>query len=171
MAYSQSIRRAQIPNTCELCEATTEIKWTCRQCQTFMCDKCKEMHLKVQTSIEHKILDIKSSGGLIDVQPTVICMNNIRCQIHKSKFSCMFCRTCDVLVCSNCISCSHKKHYLESIDQVCMEKIEKLKVIRDKISQNVVRCASENKFLEKMFSCGILFLWTPLKTLMRENKK
>jgi hypothetical protein len=30
-----------------------------------------------------------------------------------------------------------------------MEKIEQLKVIRDKISQNVVRCASENKFLEK----------------------
>ena len=65
MAYSQSMRRAQTPKTCELCEATTEIKWTCRQCQNFMCDKCKEIHLKVQTSIEHEILDIKSSGGLI----------------------------------------------------------------------------------------------------------
>jgi hypothetical protein len=52
MAYSQSMRRAQTPKTCELCEATTEIKWTCRQCQTFMCDKCKKIHLKVQTSIE-----------------------------------------------------------------------------------------------------------------------
>jgi hypothetical protein len=30
-----------------------------------------------------------------------------------------------------------------------MEKIEQLKVIRDKISQNVVRCETENKFLEK----------------------
>jgi hypothetical protein len=53
-----------------------------------MCDKCKEIHLKVQTTIEHEILDIKSSGGLIDVQLTVICTDNIRCQIHKSKFSC-----------------------------------------------------------------------------------
>ena len=149
MAYSQSIRRAQTPKTCELCEATTEIKWTCRQCQTFMCDKCKKIHLKVQTSIEHEIRDIKSSGGLIDVQPTVICTDNIRCQIHKSKLSFMFCRTCDVLVCSNCISSSHKRHDLESIDQVCMEKIEQLKVIREKISQNVVRCQTENKFLEK----------------------
>jgi myo-inositol-1-phosphate synthase len=30
-----------------------------------------------------------------------------------------------------------------------MEKIEQLKVIREKISQNVVRCQTENKFLEK----------------------
>jgi len=52
-------------------------------------------------------------------------------------------------VCSNCISSSHKKRDLESIDQVCMEKMEKLKAIRDKISQNLVRCESENKDLEK----------------------
>jgi hypothetical protein len=43
----------------------------------------------------------------------------------------------------------HKKHDLESIDEVCMEKIEKLKVIRDKISQNLLRSESENKHLEK----------------------
>ena len=84
-----------------------------------------------------------------NINRAVICTDNIRCQIHKSKLSFMFCRTCDVLVCSNCISSSHKRHDLESIDQVCMEKIEQLKVIREKISQNVVRCASENKFLEK----------------------
>ena len=149
MTKNQSIRRAQTPKTYELCEATTEIKWTCRQCQTFMCDKCKKIHLKVQTSIEHEILDIKSSGGLIDNQSTVICTDNIPCQIHKSKFSCMFCRTCDLFVCSNCISSSHKKHDLESIDEVCMDKIEKFKAIRDKISQNLVRCESENKDLEK----------------------
>jgi hypothetical protein len=52
-------------------------------------------------------------------------------------------------VCSNCISSSHNKHDLEFIDQACTEKIEKLKVIRDNISQNLVLCESENKDLEK----------------------
>ena len=61
----------------------------------------------------------------------------------------MFCQTCDVLVCSNCISSSHKKHDLELIGQVCIEMIEKIKEIRDKISQYLVRCESENKDLEK----------------------
>ena len=147
MAFSQSMRKAQAPKSCELCLTDTNIKWRCQNC--YMCEKCKNIHQRVQTTIEHKIIDIKTCGGVVDIQPTVICTDNIPCQIHKSKFSCMICQTCDVLVCSNCISSSHKKHDLEPIDQVCMEKIEKLEEIEDKISQNLVRCESENKDLEK----------------------
>ena len=149
MAFSQSIQKAQAPKTCELCLTDTNIKWRCQNCQSYMCEKCKNIHQRVQTTIEHKIIEIKTCGGLVDVQPTVICTDNIPCQIHKSKLCFMFCRSCDVLVCSNCISSSHKKHDLEPIDQVCMEKIEKLEEIEDKISQNLVRCESENKDLEK----------------------
>ena len=114
-----------------------------------MCDQCNNIHQRVQTTIGHTIIDVKTSGGVVDIHPTVICTDNIPCQIHKNKLNFMFCRTCDVLVCSNCISSSHKKHDLESIDQVCMEKMEKLKAIRNKISQNLVLCESENKDLEK----------------------
>ena len=149
MAYSQSIRKAQAPKFCELCLTDTNIKWRCQNCQSYMCEKCKNIHQRVQTTIKHKIIDIKTCGGVVDVQPTVIRTVNIPCQIHKSKFSCMFCRPCDVLVCSNCISSSHKKHDLEPIDQVYMEKIEKLEEIGNQISQNLVRCHSENKDLEK----------------------
>ena len=146
MAFSQPIRKAQAPKSCELCLTDTNIKWMCQNCQSYM---CKKIHQRVQTTIEHKIIDIKTSGGVVDIQPTVICTNNILCQIHKSKLCFMFCRTCDVLVCSNCISSSHKKHDLEPIDQVCMEKIDILEEIEDQISQNLVRCKSENKDLEK----------------------
>ena len=149
MEFSQSIRKAQAPKSCELCLTDPNIKWRCQNCQSYMCEKCKNIHQRVQTTIEHKIIDIKTSGGVVDVQPTVICTDNIPCQIHKSKLCFMFCQTCDVLVCSNCISSSHKKHDLEPIDQVCMEKIEKLEEIEDQISQNLVRCESENKDLEK----------------------
>ena len=149
MAFSQSIRKAQAPKSCELCLTDTNIKWRCQNCQSYMCEKCKIIHQREQTTIEHRIIDIKTCGGVVDIQPTVNCTDNIPCQIHKSEFSCMFCQTCDVLVCSNCISSSHKKHDLEPIDQVCMAKIEKLEEIEDKISQNLVRCESENKDLEK----------------------
>ena len=149
MTFSQSIRKEQAPKSCDLCLTDTNIKWRCQNCQSYMCEKCKNIHQRVQTTIEHKIIDIKTCGGVVDVQPTVICTDNIPCQIHKSKLSCMFCQTCGVLVCSNCIFSSHKMHDLEPIDQVCMERIEKLEEIVDKISQNLVRCESENKNLEK----------------------
>ena len=140
MAYSQSIRKAQAPKPCELCLTDTNIKWKCLNCQTHMCNKCKNIHERGKTTTGHEIIDVKR----------VICTNNIPCQIHKSQLSIKFCRTCDVLVCSKCTSSSHKKHDLESIDQVCMKKMKKLKVIGDKISQNLVLCESENRDLEKV---------------------
>ena len=154
MAFFQSIRKAQAPKSCELCLTDTNIKWRCQNCQSYMCEKCKNIHQREQTTIEHRIIDIKTCGGVVDIHPTVICTDNIPCQIHKSKFSCMFCQTCDVLVCSNCISSSHKKYDLEPIDQVCMEKIEKLE-----------------ETLKKMTTCGIPCLWMPLKRLTRQKTK
>ena len=171
MAFSQSILKAQAPKSCELCLTDTNIKWRCQNCQSYMCEKCKNIHQRVQTTIEHKIIDIKTCGGVVDVQPTIICTDNIPCQIHKSKLCFMFCRSCDVLVCSNCISSSHKKHDLESIDQVCMERIEKLDEIEDKISQNLVRCESENKDLVKDYYMWDSMSVDAIKNIdARENK-
>ena len=145
MAYSQSILKAQALTTCELCLTDTNIKWRCLQCQTYICNKCKSIHQRVQTTIEHKLIDVEASGDRIDVQSTAICTDNIPCQIHKSKLSCMFCQSCDVLVCSKCISSSHKRHDLESIDEICIEKLKKLILIRCEISQNLFRSKSEKK--------------------------
>jgi hypothetical protein len=33
-----------------------------------MCEKCKNIHQRVQTTIEHKIIDIKTCGGVVDIQ-------------------------------------------------------------------------------------------------------
>ncbi|VDI32326.1 tripartite motif-containing protein 71 [Mytilus galloprovincialis] len=143
MAFSQSIRRAQIPKPCELCETDTNIKWKCVQCNTLMCDKCKKIHLKVQTSITHDIVDVKSSEAKTEMEHTII-TDNIPCQIHKKKLNCMFCRTCDQLVCPECITASHKKHDLDSIDTVCNEKREKLKEIESKFSEKFTLCEIED---------------------------
>ncbi|CAC5371364.1 unnamed protein product [Mytilus coruscus] len=143
MAFSQSIRRAQIPKPCELCETDTNIKWKCVQCNTLMCDKCKKIHLKVQTSITHDIVDVKSSEAKQEMEHIIV-TDNIPCQIHKRKLHCMFCRTCDHLVCPECITASHKKHELESIDTVCDERREKLKEIESKFSEKFTLCEKEN---------------------------
>jgi hypothetical protein len=50
-----------------------EWKWRCQNCQSYMCEKCKNIHQREQTTIEHKIIYIKTCGGVVDIQPTVIC--------------------------------------------------------------------------------------------------
>ncbi|XP_052081795.1 protein wech-like [Mytilus californianus] len=143
MAFSLSIRRAQIPKPCELCETDTNIKWKCVQCNTLMCEKCKKIHLKVQTSIKHDIVDVKSSEAKKKMENTII-TDNIPCQIHKKKLNCMFCRTCDHLVCPDCITASHKKHDLDSIETVCNERREKLKELESKFSEKFTLCEIED---------------------------
>ncbi|CAC5382970.1 unnamed protein product [Mytilus coruscus] len=140
MTSSQSIRRAQVPKACELCETDTQIKWKCVQCNTLMCDKCKKIHLKVLT---HDIVDVKSSEEKQESEHTII-TDNIPCQIHKRKLNCMFCRTCDHLVCPECITASHKKHDLDSIDTVYNEKKKKLKEIESKFSNTFTLCKIED---------------------------
>ena len=121
MAYSSSVKRAQVPKCCELCEEDTRIKWRCVECNMSLCDKCKKLHTRVQMSVPHEIVDIKTS--LHDVQPKVI-VDNIPCDEHKAKMTCLFCRTCDHLVCLDCVSSTHNKHNFEPMDKILSKKLD-----------------------------------------------
>jgi hypothetical protein len=59
---------------CLLClDKIQSIKWKCVECNKFICDRCKDIHLKVQTNIQHQIIDIKSLFQ--NVQPKIITDN------------------------------------------------------------------------------------------------
>jgi tripartite motif-containing protein 56 len=118
MVFSSSIRKAQLVKLCELCETETNLKWRCIQCNTILCEKCKTkkiIHNKVQTNSQHQIVDLKAPFQ--DVEPKVI-LDNIRCDEHQKKMTCLFCRTCDHLVCSDCVSFTHNNHNFVPIDKV-----------------------------------------------------
>ena len=121
MAYSSSVKRAQVPKCCELCPLSTRIKWRCVECNMSLCDKCKKIHTRVQIAVPHEIVDIKTP--LHDVQPKVI-VHNIPCHEHKAKMTCLFCRTCDRLVCLDCVSSTHNKHNFEPMDKILSKKLD-----------------------------------------------
>ena len=108
MACSSS--KAQNVKICDFCETETNLKWRCIQCDTILCDKCKKIHNKFQTNTQHQIVDLKIPFQ--DVEQKVI-LDNIRCDEHQTKMTCLFCRTCDHLVCLDCISSKHNKHNFE----------------------------------------------------------
>ena len=142
MAYSSSVKRTQVPKCCERCEEDTRIKWRCIECNMSLCDKCKQLHQKAQISVPHEIVDIKTS--LHDVQPKVI-VDNIPCHEHKAKMTCLFCRTCDHLVCPYCVSFTHKKHNFEPIEKVLPEKLDELKGAEEKYCNNLTLCQTKSK--------------------------
>lgn len=119
---------------CEFCETDANIPWRCVQCNKFMCNKCKKIHLNVLTTIQH---DIVSSSDVVEHK---FITNNVPCTRHKKKFVFLFCKTCDELICMECISSSHKKHELEIIETTCDEKV---KLSKASISHGLIHCHIE----------------------------
>lgn len=149
MAFSKSIIRAQMPKPCELCETNTNVKWSCVQCNKYMCDQCKRIHLNTPTCAQHEVINIKSVQARKD-DFLAVATDNIPCKIHTRKLYCMFCQTCDILVCPECISSSHRKHELESLDKVCEEKLKNITTFHAKMSEQLANCQSENQNLQQM---------------------
>ena len=140
MAFSSSIKRAQNPKLCDLCKTDITIKWRCVECNKFICDRCKEIHLNVQTNIQHQIIDIKSPFQ--DVQPKII-TDNIPCTEHTTKMTCLFCRTCDHLVCADCILSKHNKHNFEPVEKILSEKLDDLKGAEARYNKDLTLCRAK----------------------------
>ena len=154
MAFSSSIKRAQNPKLCDLCKTDIKIKWRCVECNKFICDRCKEIHLNVQTNIQHQIIDIKSPFQ--DVQPIII-TDNIPCTEHTTKMTCLFCRTCGHLVCADCILSKHNKHNFEPVEKILSEKIDDLKGAEARYNKDLTLCqAKVNEFQISEAKCESL---------------
>ncbi|XP_071170892.1 uncharacterized protein [Mytilus edulis] len=65
MAFSQSVRKGQIPVNCGLCESDRPIKWKCLECGLLLCNHCKKTFWI-------------SSGGFCLVQKVKLDGNNIK---------------------------------------------------------------------------------------------
>ncbi|XP_076099230.1 uncharacterized protein LOC143068810 [Mytilus galloprovincialis] len=132
MAFSQSIRKGQVPVSCNLCETDRPIKWKCIDCNILMCNHCKEqVHSKFKNSQEHKTLDIKDIG----VHKEEIDFTNIKCNQHSSQCCCLFCKTCNCLVCPTCFAKHHKQHDLIEISEGYNMKIQRRKEEQGKIQR------------------------------------
>ncbi|XP_063418717.1 uncharacterized protein LOC134701493 [Mytilus trossulus] len=108
MALSKSFQMGQIPMLCQLCEESSEIKWKCLLCDFLLCTKCQKIHKKVKSTDQHTIIDIKDIAvyQVKDQQD----FSHIPCEIHCGQLCCLFCQTCEEVVCPLCIANTHNKH-------------------------------------------------------------
>ncbi|CAC5383391.1 unnamed protein product [Mytilus coruscus] len=151
MAFSQSIRKGQVPIICNLCETETKITSKCIDCDLMMCNKCcDKAHPKFKNAKDHKIVDIKDIGMYTQEMD----FTNIKCQEHTGQNCCLFCDSCDQLICPLCISKTQNGHGLIEISKSYEIKLDKKKQYRDtkeKIqAQNKALKRTVDHFTERM---------------------
>lgn len=112
MAFASSIQKSQIPVGCQLCEGGNKINWKCIQCNLLLCDNCKDrVHIKIAK--DHKILAIKDIGKQDksgEKETIIFC--EVKCNTHLEQSCCLFCKTCNQIICLKCVAKDHNKHEL-----------------------------------------------------------
>ena len=137
MASSQSIRKGQTALVCQLCENDPKLKWKCIDCGLLMCQRCRDkVHPKFPLAQDHIIIDIKDIHQH-QSEPKLE-FTQLKCGVHTGQKSCLYCITCDELVCPLCIAKTHnKQHDLIEISEGYQIRAEKIRNGQKNIDQKI----------------------------------
>ncbi|XP_063425579.1 E3 ubiquitin-protein ligase TRIM71-like [Mytilus trossulus] len=149
MASSHPFGGGQVPVNCKLCETDRLIQWKCMDCSILMCGHCKDkVHSQFKNAQDHKII-IREEIGLHTEE---LDFTNIKCDEHAGQSSCLYCNTCEVLVCPTCFAKVHKKHDLIEISDEYKVKVERLKKGQIKMQKNNSIMKAKKDELNKLMS-------------------
>ncbi|CAG2219484.1 unnamed protein product [Mytilus edulis] len=123
--FSLMLKRcnSQVAVTCQMCKKSQKLKWRCMDCDLTICENCKGIHSKIPSISGHKVVsfsDIPASRMERRVEEEI--MKN-QCTKHNRKTYRFFCRNCNLLICSDCITEDHSKHNHAYISQLIYEQI------------------------------------------------
>ncbi|VDI25571.1 Hypothetical predicted protein [Mytilus galloprovincialis] len=149
MASIKSHGGGQAPVNCKLCKTDRVIQWKCMDCSILMCDHCKDnVHSQFKNALDHKII-IREEIGLHTQE---LDFTNIKCDEHAGQSSCLYCKTCEVLVCPICFAKVHNKHDLIEISNGYKMKVERLKKGQSKLKKSNSNMNVKKDELSKLMS-------------------
>ncbi|XP_071176413.1 protein Hook homolog 1-like [Mytilus edulis] len=103
---------------CSLCDENNGAHY-CYECQQALCAECRNRHGKIPALSGHTVADI-NTVNLSTVNKT----NS--CDTHKKEIQ-FYCTECSDLICSKCVTSTHKSHSISDITDVVLEEREKAK--------------------------------------------
>ncbi|XP_071162326.1 transcription intermediary factor 1-beta-like [Mytilus edulis] len=149
MASSQPFGGGQVPVNCKLCKTDRPIQWKCMDCRILMCGYCKDnVHSQFKNALDHKIICREEIG----LHTEELDFTNIKCDKHAGQSSCLYCNTCEILVCPTCVAKVHKKHDLIEISDAYNIKVEILKKGQSKMQKSNYKINAKKDQLNKLVS-------------------
>ncbi|XP_071162361.1 E3 ubiquitin-protein ligase TRIM71-like [Mytilus edulis] len=147
MACPQPHGSGQVPVKCGLCETDRSIQWKCMDCSILMCSHCKEnVHSQFKNALDHKIISREEIG----LHTEELDFTNIKCDEHAGQFSCLYCNTCDILVCPTCFAKVHKTHDLIEIRDAYNLKVNMLKKRQNQMQKSHSNMSEKKDELNKL---------------------
>jgi hypothetical protein len=95
---------------CEVCECQKDIKTKCLDCDQLLCDSCLNVHLKIKTCKNHKVVEYTKS-----VTPSLKIKKSSYCLKHSDEILRFYCTQCDKTICRDCKHTLHEGHKCEDV--------------------------------------------------------
>ncbi|CAC5405068.1 TRIM28 [Mytilus coruscus] len=142
--------------TCEICVSAPGSQY-CLECEQYFCENCKTFHIRQKLSKNHQF---QSSSDVIPEGKS-------RCKEHNEDVS-FVCNTCNVAVCSSCVTGSHTGHAFSKLK----DSISQLKEKNKKDLQRKVHETTQNmKKMEESLKAFDVKVEVVVKAITEEGTK
>ncbi|XP_052065029.1 uncharacterized protein LOC127704845 [Mytilus californianus] len=152
--------------SCQGCPEQNPIKGRCLTCNLFMCMNCCILHQVNELDLynQHKIVDIEVTGSTEQRYDSIV-----NCETHRQR-GCGFCKQCEDVVCTMCISQPHKDHPIIDLDSGCTFSLYKLKARSSKYQEIIVDMFRHQNTLGSIKQSGYLKLESEIQNIQRQGK-
>ena len=119
--------------TCDNC-TTTNATGYCKECAKFLCQECINSHQKFTAVADHKITSLDEvASSASKLVPDKL---KIKCSNHNKPLE-IFCRTCEELICHDCIVRIHRDHDYDLVSDCYPKHCQKLETSLKSVSDKV----------------------------------
>ena len=142
--------RKEETKICGLCTTDVVVSY-CKDCSEYLCQSCQDVvhkHGKMFTG--HVVVSLEEAASLTPLNFSHVIKQVSYCSHHSDYKLEIFCKTCDILVCSMCmLETTHKGHSYDFFKNVQDELMQRIKSMTASIKGKSKRFKSCITFVEK----------------------
>ena len=132
---------------CDFC-ITGEVAISyCNECSEYLCEYCNGMHKRSKRSSTHTVTSLEEAalfGSLHAIKQDPYCCHHPDYKLE------IFCKTCDILVCSMCmLETTHKGHSYDFFKNVQDELMKRIELMTANIEEKKMKLQSHLTFVKK----------------------
>ena len=107
---------------CEECDSGEQAIAHCAQCCSYLCEFCSGAHKRLKCYRDHDMTALQD----LNLETFPPKHHPQYCLQHPNELLKLYCKSCNILVCCNCIVVTHQGHTFASINREIRNKVEQI---------------------------------------------
>ena len=124
---AQQMARVEGNKLCDSCDESSDTAVVyCTECREFLCTLCSESHKRIRRTSNHDMVCFRDKNAAKRMKP-----QDFHCAEpkHEEEILKFYCKTCQQLICRDCLLIKHKDHEHADLAAVAKHQKQELKFI------------------------------------------